>query len=133
MNGTLPIFISIGDVSDKGIPAALFMAVTKTLMKGIAAYGIEPADVLVKVNRELCKDNDSMMFVPLFCGILNCKTGELTYSNAGHNPPLMIHSDKRNGSMCQRDWFSGQWRMLTIRQRRQYYIPAIQYSYILMV
>ncbi len=90
------MFISIGDVSDKGIPAALFMAVTKTLMKGIAAYGIEPADVLVKVNRELCKDNDSMMFVTLFCGILNCKTGELTYSNAGHNPPLMIHSDKRS-------------------------------------
>jgi sigma-B regulation protein RsbU (phosphoserine phosphatase) len=90
------IFIAIGDVSDKGIPAALFMAVTKTLMKGIAAYGIEPADVLVKVNRELCKDNDSMMFVTLFCGILNCKTGELTYSNAGHNPPLMIHSDKRS-------------------------------------
>lgn len=90
------MFISIGDVSDKGMPAALFMAVTKTLMKGIASYGIEPSDVLVKVNRELCKDNDSMMFVTLFCGIMNCRTGELTYSNAGHNPPLIIHSDNRS-------------------------------------
>lgn len=90
------LFFAIGDVSDKGVPAALFMAVTKTLMKGIASYGIEPSDILMKVNRELCKDNESMMFVTIFCGIMNCKTGELTYSNAGHNPPLIIHSDKRS-------------------------------------
>jgi sigma-B regulation protein RsbU (phosphoserine phosphatase) len=71
------------------------MAVTRTFMKAIASYGSEPSDVLMKVNRELCKDNDSMMFVSLFCGVINCKTGELTYSNAGHNPPLLIHSGKR--------------------------------------
>jgi sigma-B regulation protein RsbU (phosphoserine phosphatase) len=89
------LFFSIGDVSDKGVPAALFMAVTKTLMKSIAKYGIEPSDILTKLNSELCKENESMMFVTIFCGILNCKTGELTYSNAGHNPPLIIHSDQR--------------------------------------
>jgi len=89
------LFFSIGDVSDKGVPAALFMAVTKTLMKDIASYGIGPSDILMKLNRELCKDNESMMFVTIFCGVMNCKTGELTYSNAGHNPPLIIHSDQR--------------------------------------
>jgi sigma-B regulation protein RsbU (phosphoserine phosphatase) len=89
------LFFSIGDVSDKGVPAALFMAVTKTLMKAIASSGIEPSDILMKLNQELCKDNESMMFVTIFCGIMNCKTGELTYSNAGHNPPLIIHSDQR--------------------------------------
>jgi sigma-B regulation protein RsbU (phosphoserine phosphatase) len=89
------VFFSIGDVSEKGVPAALFMAVTKTLMKGIASYGIEPSDVLAKVNRELCKENESMMFVTVFCGILNCKTGELTFSSAGHNPPLIMHADQK--------------------------------------
>jgi sigma-B regulation protein RsbU (phosphoserine phosphatase) len=93
------IFFSIGDVSDKGVPAALFMAVTKTLMKGIASYGNDPSDVLIKVNRELCKDNESMMFVTIFCGIMNCKTGELLFSNAGHNPPLIVHSDNRTESL----------------------------------
>jgi sigma-B regulation protein RsbU (phosphoserine phosphatase) len=90
------VFFSIGDVSEKGVPAALFMAVTKTLMKGIAtSYGLEPSDVLVKVNHELCKENDSTMFVTVFCGILNCRTGELTFSNAGHNPPLIMHADQK--------------------------------------
>jgi len=91
------IFFSIGDVSDKGVPAALFMAVTKTLMKGIAGQGIEPSEVLFKVNKELCKDNDSMMFVTVFCGILNFRTGELMFSNAGHNPPVIIRAEQGAG------------------------------------
>jgi sigma-B regulation protein RsbU (phosphoserine phosphatase) len=88
------LFFSIGDVSDKGVPAALFMAVTKTLMKGIAGQGIEPSEILSRVNVELCKDNESMMFVTVFCGILNFRIGELVFSNAGHNPPLIIRSEK---------------------------------------
>jgi sigma-B regulation protein RsbU (phosphoserine phosphatase) len=84
------IFFSIGDVSGKGVPAALFMAVTKTLMKGIASQTVSPSITLSKVNHELCKDNDSSMFVTVFCGILNLKTGELLCSNAGHNLPIMI-------------------------------------------
>jgi phosphoserine phosphatase RsbU/P len=84
------LFFSIGDVADKGVPAALFMAVTKTLMKGIAMQGgLDPAGVLERVNLELCKENDSMMFVTVFCAMLNFRTGELVYSNAGHNPPLI--------------------------------------------
>jgi sigma-B regulation protein RsbU (phosphoserine phosphatase) len=88
------LFISVGDVSDKGVPAALFMAVTKTLIKGIAEQGLTPADVLTRVNRELCQGNDSAMFVTVVCGILDIATGELTYSNAGHNPPVMLRSGR---------------------------------------
>ena len=86
------VFFSIGDVSGKGVPAALFMAVTKTLMKGIASQAVSPSMALSMVNQELCKDNDTSMFVTVFCGILNFKTGELLFANAGHNLPVLISS-----------------------------------------
>jgi len=88
------LFFSIGDVSGKGVPAALFMAVTKTLIKGIASNpGIQPSDMLNAVNAELCIDNESCMFVTMFCGILNFKTGELFFTNAGHNPPVLVPAE----------------------------------------
>ncbi len=77
------LFFIIGDVTGKGVPAALFMAVTKTLMKGIALQARDPAVVLGAVNNELCHGNDANLFVTVFCGCLNFKTGELRYSNAG--------------------------------------------------
>lgn len=80
----------IADVSGKGIPAALFMAVTRTFIKAIAAPGIAPGELLTKVNEGLCIGNESNMFVTIFCSILNTKTGEILYTNAGHNPPLII-------------------------------------------
>lgn len=86
------LFFVVGDVSDKGIPAALFMAVTKTLLKGTAEPHLKPSDILKRVNLELCHDNESNMFVTVFCGILNFKSGELLYSNAGHNPPLLVRA-----------------------------------------
>lgn len=86
------LFFSVGDVSDKGVPAALFMAVTKTLMKGIAEQGLTPADVLDRVNAELCQGNDAAMFVTVACGMLDITTGELVYSNAGHNPPVLLRA-----------------------------------------
>ncbi|MFZ2088672.1 MAG: SpoIIE family protein phosphatase, partial [Desulfobaccales bacterium] len=84
------LFFMIGDVSDKGVPAALFMAVTKTLLKGLTEVGLEPAEILARVNRELVSENDSLMFVTAFCGLLDLETGEMAYSNAGHNPPLIL-------------------------------------------
>jgi sigma-B regulation protein RsbU (phosphoserine phosphatase) len=84
------LFFSIGDVSGKGVPAALFMAVTKTLMKGVAEQYLLPSQVLAKVNHELYVDNEQMMFVTLFCGVLDLQTGELRYTNAGHLPPLLL-------------------------------------------
>lgn len=84
------LFFVIGDVSDKGVPAALFMAVTKTLIKGVAEGGTEPSDILEKVNLELCRDNESMMFVTVICGSLDLSSGELLLANAGHGSPLLL-------------------------------------------
>jgi len=89
------LFFIIGDVSDKGIPASLFMMVTSTLLKNGALHGGPPSAIVEGVNKELCKSNDTFMFVTAFAGILNIKTGLLTYSNAGHNSPYII----RNGSL----------------------------------
>ena len=83
----------VGDVSGKGVPAALFMAVTKTLVKGIAEQEADPAEILSKVNKELCVDNESLLFVTMFLAILDFGTGELAFSNAGHNPPALIAPD----------------------------------------
>jgi phosphoserine phosphatase RsbU/P len=80
----------IGDVSGKGIPAALFMAVTKTLIKAKTSKGMYPDEILSNVNIELCLDNDAAMFVTIFCGILNARTGEVLYCNGGHNPPYIF-------------------------------------------
>jgi phosphoserine phosphatase RsbU/P len=80
----------MADVSGKGVPAALFMAVTKTLIKATATVGITPAEILTRVNNELAEGNDAAMFVTVFCGILDTETGEVLYANAGHNPPLHI-------------------------------------------
>ncbi len=87
------LFFAVGDVSDKGIPAALFMAVTKTLLKGIAETGMDPSEVLHRCNLELYGENDSMMFVTVFCGILDLRTGRLKYSNAGHEHPVIVRRD----------------------------------------
>ncbi|MBM4277402.1 MAG: HAMP domain-containing protein [Deltaproteobacteria bacterium] len=84
------LFFVIADVSGKGVPAALFMAMTKTLIKSISVPGMQPGEILTKVNYELNQANESCMFVTTFCGILNTKTGEVHYTNAGHNPPLLI-------------------------------------------
>lgn len=95
LNESLLCFV-IGDVSGKGVPAALFMAVTKTLIKSFAKEGITPEEILSHVNEELAEDNDACMFVTLFCGVLNTQTGEIRYANAGHNPPMIV---KKDGAM----------------------------------
>lgn len=83
----------VGDVSGKGVPAALFMAVTKTLIKSRAANDLSPASILSHVNTELSHNNDSCMFVTIFLGILDLKSGTMVYTNAGHNPPFLKRAD----------------------------------------
>jgi phosphoserine phosphatase RsbU/P len=83
---------TVGDVSGKGVPASLFMAITNTLIKTKATRGLSPEDVLSRVNEDLSMDNPSMMFVTLFLGILNIRTGELRYANGGHNPPFLLRA-----------------------------------------
>ncbi len=80
----------IGDVSGKGVPAALMMAVTKTLLKSAARSTKSTSKTLTQVNNEISKDNDNYMFITVFIGILNTTTGYLTYSNAGHNPSYLF-------------------------------------------
>ena len=86
--------LAIADVSDKGVPAALFMMSSRTLLKGAAIGSSEPGDALREVNDMLCEKNESMMFVTLLYGIYDPASGKLTYANAGHNSPIVVHPDK---------------------------------------
>jgi sigma-B regulation protein RsbU (phosphoserine phosphatase) len=81
---------AIGDVSGKGVPASLFMAVTQALWRIAATKHELPDQALADLNTELCRENDSGMFVTLFYGILHLQTGELAYSNGGHNLPYLL-------------------------------------------
>ncbi len=83
----------IGDVSGKGVPAALFMAISKALFKTEALRGLSPDEILTRVNNILAPDNDACMFVTVLCVILNTDTGQLQFSNGGHNPPLIYSDD----------------------------------------
>ena len=85
---------AVGDVAGKGVPAAIFMAIAKTYIQAAAKMVKEPGEVLRRVNKELSYNNVSNMFVTVFFGILDIETGEICYSNAGHNPPLVIRRGK---------------------------------------
>jgi len=83
----------IGDVSGKGIPAAIFMAVSRTLLKATALKGLPAGECLASVNELLCLESTAAMFVTIFYGIFNTTTGELEYANGGHNPPYILKAD----------------------------------------
>ena len=87
------ICLVVGDVSGKGVPAALFMAVTKTMLKTQAADDPSPASIVTRVNDDLSADNPASMFVTLFIAIVDTRTGEFRYTNAGHNPPYVLRGD----------------------------------------
>jgi sigma-B regulation protein RsbU (phosphoserine phosphatase) len=84
--------VVMADVSGKGVPAALFMVIAKTLIKNQAQQGHSPAEVFTAVNNQLCENNEAGLFVTSWMGILDINTGEFTYVNAGHNPPLLMRS-----------------------------------------
>ena len=83
----------IADVSGKGIPAAIFMAVSRTLIRATGIRGGSPADCIVYSNRLLAAESVDCMFVTVFYGIMNMNTGEIVYCNAGHNPPCILSRD----------------------------------------
>ena len=87
------LFFVVGDVSGKGVPGALFMAITRTLFKSSVGPGLDPSAILAKMNVDLCADNGPGMFVTVFCGRLDVRTGELAYANGGHNPPCLVRAD----------------------------------------
>ncbi len=85
--------VVVADVSDKGVPAALFMMSSRTLIRAMSIGSATPGEVLASVNELLLEDNDSTMFVTLFYAVYDPENGTFTYANGGHNPPLLVHSD----------------------------------------
>ena len=85
--------LAIADVSDKGVPAALFMMSSRTWMKGAAISSPEPGTVLGEVNALLHEDNDTQMFVTVLYAVYDPEIGEFTYASGGHDAPLLVHSD----------------------------------------
>ena len=88
------VWLLVGDVSGKGVGAALFMAVTKTLFRAIAPGSASVAEAVARMNRELARDNERAMFVTAFAARLDVGTGELEYVNAGHNPTYRLEADR---------------------------------------
>ena len=89
------LYFIIGDVSGKGIPASLVMAVTCRLFRSVASYLDKPEEIITSLNDSLADGNESNMFCTAFLGVLDLKTGHLRYCNAGHNAPLIIGTDGR--------------------------------------
>lgn len=87
------LFFAIGDVSGKGIPASLLMAVTRTLWRAKTSIDIKIEDIVESMNHELSSNNEFAMFVTFIMGIMDTKTGEIIYCNAGHNPPFVIRNN----------------------------------------
>ena len=85
--------LAIADVSDKGVPAALFMMSSRTLLKGAAIGTPDPGEALREVNELLYEENETMMFVTVLYSVYNPETGRLTYSNGGHDAPMLIRPD----------------------------------------
>ena len=87
------LFFCIGDVSGKGVPAALVMAVTRAQFRTVSAHESQPERIVLRLNETMSEGNDSNMFVTLFVGVLDLPTGRLRYCNAGHDAPVLIGSD----------------------------------------
>ncbi len=118
--------IVIADVSGKGIPAALFMMTAKTLIKNLAISGKTPDEVLQLANEELCKNNESGMFVTVWFGVLDFTRYELVFANAGHNPPIL---KKQEESFCYMDHKTYKRSiMLGIRENIRYVANRISFS-----
>ena len=89
------ICFAIGDVSGKGVPASLFMAITRTLLRSKTTKNSSAKEIVTELNIELCQGNENSMFVTFFLGILDTKTGIVEFCNAGHNYPFIIRNDNK--------------------------------------
>ena len=114
--------VVVADVSGKGVPAAFFMAISRTLLKTNALFLRSPGKAIGALNDQLCAENDQMMFVTVFYGVLHLPTGEFNYVNAGHNPPLLLSGNDteffpsgRNMALAvleEQDYVEGRRRLL---------------------
>jgi sigma-B regulation protein RsbU (phosphoserine phosphatase) len=87
------LFFLVGDVSGKGVAAALFMARAKTVFDAVAAREGNPGAVLATLNRHLCRQNEAGMYVTAVCGVLDPDARKVTFATAGHEPPLLVRPD----------------------------------------
>ena len=93
------MYFCIGDVSGKGVPASLFMAVTRNLFRIIAQQGRTPVEIAREINLFVSKDNNQNMFVTMFIGMVDLNTGVMEYCNCGHNPPILASEDGKPAYM----------------------------------
>jgi sigma-B regulation protein RsbU (phosphoserine phosphatase) len=91
------LFFCIGDVSGKGVPSAIVMAMVQKLFRVTTAHETNPASILEELNKELSRDNTTNMFITFFLGILDLPTGRLRYCNAGHDHPIIVECGKEEG------------------------------------
>lgn len=97
--------VVIADVSGKGVGAALFMTISKTVLKNQLQLGIPPAEALTNANRQLCENNNADLFVTCWAGVYDTETGKLTFVNAGHNPPVLLRKGEKPYYIRQRGGF----------------------------
>lgn len=89
------LYFCLGDVSGKGVPASLFMAQATRLFRTLASQNMKPAEICTRINNALSgEDNEKMMFVTMFVGLVDLPTGHLDFCNAGHNPPIIMNEGK---------------------------------------
>ncbi|MDR1312567.1 MAG: PP2C family protein-serine/threonine phosphatase [Deltaproteobacteria bacterium] len=113
--------LAIGDVSDKGVPAALFMSMVVTLVRGTIQSGLQPEAALALLNEQLNDRNPSSMFVTLFIGLFDASTGIFTYANGGHIPPAVAGADGvRFFSTEDPDPLVGAWPGVKYKRREEY-------------
>ena len=93
------LFFCVGDVSGKGVPASLVMAVTRSLFRNISSHVAKPGQIVMTLNDSLSEGNDANMFVTLFVGVLDLPTGRLHYCNAGHEAPVVIQPSQPTGNV----------------------------------
>lgn len=93
------MYFCIGDVSGKGVPASLFMAVTRNLFRIIAQQGCTPVEIARQINLFVSKDNNQNMFVTMFIGMIDLNTGAMDFCNCGHNPPILTSADGKPAYM----------------------------------
>ncbi|MEE1320102.1 MAG: SpoIIE family protein phosphatase [Acutalibacteraceae bacterium] len=92
LDGNTVLFLA-ADVSGKGIPAAMFMMTAKTIIRDLAERGLSVDEIFTLANEKLCENNESGMFVTAWMGKIDLSTGVLSFANAGHNPPVIVHAD----------------------------------------
>ncbi len=97
--------VVIADVSGKGVGAALFMTISKTVLKNQLQLGLSPAQALTNANAQLCETNDAGLFVTCWAGVYDIESGKLTFVNAGHNPPVVIKKGSKPEYIKQRSGF----------------------------